>query len=65
MERLTAGGLPIGTTRVDLSAQKRKVLKLDKDKKFPTANQMLENLRSDGVYVDDPQVMQKFTDINT
>lgn len=25
---------------------------------------MLEKLRIDGVYVDDPQVYQKFTDIN-
>jgi len=25
---------------------------------------MLENLRLDGIYVDDPEVHQKFTDIN-
>lgn len=26
--------------------------------------QILEKLRDDGIYVDDPEVRQKFTDIN-
>ena len=39
------------------------LLNLDKTKTLRD-NQILDKLRIDGVYVDDPQTHQKFTDIN-
>lgn len=50
---------------VDHRDLKHQVLGIPKEKMPENLNlKMLENLRNDGVYVDDPQVLQKFTDIN-
>ena len=59
---LRAGGGPLGITRIILD-EKVILLNLDKAKTL-TNDQMLDKLRVDGVYVDDPQIYQKFTDIN-
>ena len=59
---LNSGGGLLGTTRIILE-EKVALLKLDKAKTL-TNDQMLIKLRQDGVYVDDPQIHQKFTDIN-
>jgi hypothetical protein len=49
-------------TRIFLD-EKVGLLNLDKSKTLRD-NQILDKLRIDGVYVDDPQTYQKFTDIN-
>lgn len=52
----------LGLSRIILE---EKITKLGLDKGKTLSNdQMLEKLRRDGVYVDDPQIYQKFTDIN-
>ena len=64
MERLDAGGGLFGTSAVDLNWLKKMVCDIREDTKLPIHRDMLENLRVDGIYVDDPEVNQKFTDIN-
>ena len=64
MERLKAGGGLFGSRPVDLNDLKRDVCGIPDDCKLPIHRDMLENLRVDGIYVDDPEVNQKFTDIN-
>jgi hypothetical protein len=59
---LKAGGGLLGLQRIFLE-EKIPLMNLDKTKCVPD-NKMLEKLRVDGVYVDDPQTYQKFTDIN-
>ena len=51
---LRAGGGPLGITRIILD-EKVILLNLDKAKTL-TNDQMLDKLRVDGVYVDDPQI---------
>lgn len=34
------------------------------DTEMPTNKQILSKLRDDGIYVDDPEVRQKFSDVN-
>lgn len=59
---LKSGGGLFGTSRIILE-EKFDLLKVDKAKYIPD-NKMLDKLRIDGIYVNDPQVYQKFTDIN-
>jgi hypothetical protein len=59
---LKSGGGLLGTTRIILE-EKVELLNLNKEKTL-TNDQIFEKLRIDGVYVDDPQIYQKFTDIN-
>ena len=62
MDQLKSGGGVLGLSRIILE---EKITKLGLDKSKTLSNdQMLEKLRRDGVYVDDPQIYQKFTDIN-
>ena len=62
MDQLKSGGGVLGLSRIILE---EKITKLGLDKGKTLSNdQMLEKLRRDGVYVDDPQIYQKFTDIN-
>ena len=62
MDQLKSGGGVLGLRRIILE---EKITKLGLDKNKTLSNdQMLEKLRRDGVYVDDPQIYQKFTDIN-
>ena len=62
MDSLKSGGGVLGMRRIILE---EKITKLGLDKNKTLSNdQMLEKLRRDGVYVDDPQIYQKFTDIN-
>ena len=64
MESLSAGGGLFGTSLVDLESLKRKVLNIPEEKKLSKNKAMLQNLRLDGIYVDDPEVHGKFTDVN-
>ena len=62
MDQLKSGGGVLGLSRIILE---EKITKLGLDKGKTLSNdQMLEKLRRDGVYVDDPQIYKKFTDIN-
>lgn len=62
MNSLKSGGGLTGTSRIILE-EKFDLLNIDKTKYVPD-NQILNKLRVDGIYVNDPQVYQKFTDIN-
>ena len=64
MQPLVAGGGICGNNPVDLSELKRSVCNIKADKYLPQNSDLLEDLDYDGIYVDDPEVHQKFTDIN-
>ena len=64
MQPLRAGSGILGTGLVDLDDLKRDLLPIPEEKKLQRNKDMLENLRLDGIYVDDPEVYGKFTDIN-
>ena len=62
MQPLKSGGGLLGLKRIFLE-EKIDLLNLKKDKTLED-HVILEKLRIDGIYVDDPQVHQKFHDIN-
>lgn len=64
MQSLVAGSGIFGTTLIDLETLKREKCDIPQGKKLHKNQEMLENLRLDGIYVDDPEVAGKFTDIN-
>ena len=64
MEPLTAGSGIFGTGLVDLEALKRRHLQIKETQKLSKNKEMLNSLRLDGIYVDDPEVNQKFSDAN-
>lgn len=64
MVRLRAGGGPLGGSLVDLEDLKRSTCKIETAGHLTKNWQMLGLLREDGVYVDDPEVSQKFSDVN-
>ena len=64
MESLMAGSGPFGTGLVDLEALKRRHLQIKETQKLSKNKEMLNSLRLDGIYVDDPEVTQKFSDAN-
>lgn len=49
---------------IDLDELKRKTCGIPEHKRLHKNKEMLENLRQDGIYVDDPEVIGKFMDIN-
>jgi hypothetical protein len=63
MTTLEAGGGPLGMMMIDLSERKREICAIDEGK-VPKHKEMLSKLKADGIYVDDPEVNQKFNDIN-
>jgi len=56
MQPLRAGSGLFGKTLVDLEDLKRSVCKIHSEQRLHKNNEMLENLRLDGIYVDDPEV---------
>ena len=56
MESLTAGSGLFGTSLVDLEDLKRRKLQLASEQKLHKNSEMIEFLRDDGIYVDDPDV---------
>ena len=56
MERPSAGGGPLGMWHIDLNPLKKKVLDIAPETKLAVQGDMIENLRVDGIYVDDPEV---------
>lgn len=56
MQPLRAGSGLFGKTLVDLEDLKRSVCKIHSEQRLHKNNEMLENLRLDGIYVDDPDV---------
>lgn len=65
MEPLRAGSGLLGTGLIDLEDLKRQKCQIHAEQKIQKNKEMLDRLRLDGMYVDDPEVIQKFTDINT
>ena len=65
MQPLEAGSGLLGTSLVDLENLKRAKCKIHPEQKVQKNKEMLEHLRLDGMYVDDSEVIQKFTDVNT
>lgn len=49
---------------VDLEQKKREVCQIAGETHIPKHRDMLQKLHNDGVYVDDPEVSQKFNDVN-
>ena len=64
MESLAAGSGLFGTGLIDLEKLKRKHLPIKETQKLSKNKEMLKSLDLDGIYVDDPEVYQKFTDAN-
>lgn len=65
MGKLESGGGLLGTTRVNLEPKKREVCKLTYDKAHDsTGKDILHKLALDGLYIDDPEVHSKYTDVN-
>lgn len=64
MQHLKAGSGLFGTRLVQLDELKRAHVNIPPEKKLQRNKEMLENMRLDGIYVDDPEVHGKFTDIN-
>jgi len=64
MTHLEAGSGPFGTMMIDLEPRKKEVCGLKAETTLPKHKDMLKKLQFDGVYVDDPEVNQKFNDIN-
>lgn len=64
MTQLKSGSGLLGTGRVSLEQEKRTVCQVQSEKPMYLNTEILSKLREDGVYVDDPEVHQKFTDIN-
>ena len=56
MQPLTAGSGLLGTGLVDLEALKRQKCDIHLQQKLHKNTDMLNNLRLDGIYVDDPEV---------
>lgn len=65
MQPLKAGSGLFGTGLIDLEDLKRSKLNISSQQKLTSNRQMLECMRTDGIYVEDSDVIQKFTDINT
>jgi hypothetical protein len=63
MQKPQVGTGLLGTTRIDLEQKKREVCKLQYQKPIQNTD-MLHKLAMDGIYTDDPEVHQKFIDIN-
>jgi len=66
MVKLDAGSGLLGTGQVNekIEQKKRDVCNLTNAGVLPTSKDILDRLRDDGIYVDDPEINQKFTDIN-
>lgn len=64
MKKLEAGSGPLGLGRINLEQQKREVCNLQYERPVDGSKNMLHKLAMDGIYVDDPEVHSKFTDIN-
>jgi hypothetical protein len=64
MRKLKSGSGLLGTTRINLAEQKQQVCGLTKDINLGHNNEILHKLHADGIYIDDPEVNSKFTDIN-
>ena len=64
MSKLESGGGLLGLQHISLEQRKRDLCKIQFEKPMYKNNVILEKLRMDGVYVDDPEVYQKFTDVN-
>lgn len=64
MGKLEAGSGPLGTGLIDLEPRKREICRLDQNKPLHHNKDILDKLRLDGVYVEDPEVKQKYNDIN-
>ena len=56
MQPLKAGSGLFGTGLVDLEDLKREKCNIHPDKMLHKNKEMLDNLRLDGIYVDDPEV---------
>ena len=64
MQKLKAGSGLFGTRLVDLDELKRAHVAIPAEKKLQKNREILNNMRLDGIYVDDPEIYGKFTDIN-
>ena len=64
MQKLKAGSGLFGTRLVDLDELKRAHVAIPAEKKLQKNREILDNMRLDGIYVDDPEIYGKFTDIN-
>jgi len=64
MKKLEAGSGPLGLGRINLEQQKREVCNLQYERPVDGSKNMLHKLAMYGIYVDDPEVPSKFTDIN-
>ena len=65
MQPLRAGSGLFGTGLVDLEDLKRQKCNIHAEQKLTKNAAMLKAMGVDGIYVEDPDVIQKFTDINT
>ena len=63
LAKLESGAGLLGLRMINLEQKKREVCGVTLEKPL-TSNDFLTKLEQDGVYVDDPEVYQKFTDIN-
>lgn len=64
MSHLKSGGGLFGYSKVSLQQEKADILKLTGNQQIQSHQDLMRRLADDGVYVDDPEVRQKFTDIN-
>jgi len=56
LKPIKAGKGPLGTMHIDLTELKREKLNLSQNQAVPNNKQLLDKLRVDGLYVDDPEV---------
>ena len=65
MEQPIVGGGPFGNMMLNLGQLKtEKLPNLSGDQKFPPNSDIFKRKQLDGIYVDDPEVVQKFKELN-
>lgn len=64
MGKLESGSGLLGISRINLEQRKREVCKLQHQRPIGYDHTILDKMANDGIYIDDPEIHSKFTDIN-